>query len=121
MQPSGQPAPVPLVDSNELQAVKTALDADITDAGVGVLHLPTNRVHLQPVSQLHPPGHDALVQQLHLDRAECRGFVIAKTPAGEFVVENVSGLNVGSGGPTSLAMPQPLFDNVKLALMAARL
>ena len=111
----------PSVDRNELQAVKDALNADITDAGVGVVHVPTNGIYLCPVSQTTPPGHDALVRKMQLAQDECRGFVIAKTTAGQFAVENVSGLNVGSGGPTSLEMPVGVFDSIRQALMAAGL
>ncbi len=122
-QPSGQPTPTspPLVDGNEVQAVKTASRANPSDTGVGVYHIPTNRVHLIPISQTHPYGHTAFVRQLGLTPADCRGFVIALAPGGQFVVENISGLNRGSGGATSFQMPQPLFDGLKRAVIAAGL
>ena len=114
-------ASLPVVDANEVQTVKGALNVDVTDAGVGVYHLSTNCIYLRPSSQTNPVGHTALVQQLNLNRADCRGFVIVKVPAtGLFAVENTSGLNAGSGG-TGLGMPQPLFDSIRLALLAAGL
>lgn len=120
--PAPTPACPPIVDSNEVQAVKNALNADITDFGVGVYHIPGSRAHLVPASQTGPNvGHSALVQQLNLNRTECRGFVIAKHPhTGHYVIENVSGLNVGSGG-VGLGMPQPLFDSIRQAVLAAGL
>jgi len=88
---------------------------------VGVYHVPTNRVYIRPASQTNPVGHDALVQQLNLGQNECRGFVITKrAKMGQFVVENISGLNVGSGG-TGLGMPQVLFDSIEQAVIAAGL
>ncbi len=119
------PAPIPTgppsVDGNEVQAVKNALNADVTDFGVGVFHVHTNRVYLLPASQTKPVGHNALVQQLNLYRSECRGFVIAKHPTtGQFVMENASGLNVGSGG-VGLGMPQPLFNSINHAVLPAGL
>jgi hypothetical protein len=118
------PAPgqaLPIADANEVQAAKVALNLDITNATVGILHIPTNRVHLRPISQTNPPGHAALVQQMKLNRNDCRGFVVAITPGGKFVVENLSGLNVGSGGTTNLQMPQSIFDKIQIALASAGL
>jgi hypothetical protein len=111
-----------MVDSNEVKTVKNALNADITDFGVGVYHIPTARVYLAPASTTKPAfGHNTLVLQLGLNRNDCRGFVIAKHPqTGQYVIENASGLNVGSGG-VGLGMPQPLFDSIKQALLAAGL
>jgi hypothetical protein len=119
--PSGASNPLPLVDANELQAVKSALTADNTDAGVGVLHLPTNRIHLRSTSQTKPPGHNALVRQLALKRGDCRGFVIVLNKSGDYLIENISGLNSGSGGMNNLQMSQTLFEDVKQALMNAAL
>lgn len=119
--PTPLPGGTPLIDSSEVQAVKKALNADVTDAGVGLYHIPTNRVYLRPVSQTNPAGHTSLVQQLRFNTGECRGFVIAKhSTTGQFVVENISGLNIGSGG-TGMGMPQALFDAVRQALLAAGL
>ena len=105
-------ASIPTVDHLELQAVKTALRCDITDCGIGVLHVPTNRVHLRPSSQTNPVGHDALVRHLQLSRKDCRGFVVAVNNLGQYVVENISGLNAAAGGPNSLQMPLVIFDEI---------
>jgi hypothetical protein len=118
--PAPTPPASPMVDRNELQAVKIALNADVTDFGVGVYHIPSNRVYLVPASRTRPNvGHGALVQQLNLNRTDCRGFVITKHTS-LYVVENASGLNVNSGG-VGLGMPQPLFDSIRQALLAAGL
>ena len=118
---SPPPACQPLVDGNEVQVVKDALNADITDFGVCVYHISTNRVYLRPASLTNPVGHAALAMSLNLNRSECRGFVIAKHPtSGQFAVENTSGLNVGSGG-LGMGMPQPMFDSLKQTLVVAGL
>jgi hypothetical protein len=93
--------------------VKVALAADITDAGVGLLHLPTNRIHLRPTSQTTPPGHNALVRLLAINRGDCRGFVVVIDKSGNYDVENISGLNAGTGGISNFSMPQALFDDIK--------
>jgi hypothetical protein len=111
----------PSVDSKEVQVVKDALNLDITDAGVGILHVPANRIHLRPSSQTRPVGHDALVRQLGLSRSDCKGFVIVKDVSGMLVIENLSQLNIGSGGPKSLMMPPSLFGLIKQAVIAAGL
>ena len=101
--------------------MKAALSADITDFGVGIYHIPANRVYLRPASDNQPVGHTALANALGLDKAECRGFVIAKHPTtGQYVIENASGLNIGSGG-VGLGMPQPFFDSIKQAVRTAGL
>lgn len=111
----------PFVDGSELQSAKSALNADVTDFGVGIYHIPTNRVYISPASQTNPIGHNALVRQLSFNRNECRGFVIARHPTtGQFVVENTSGLNIGFGG-TRLGMPQSLFDSIEQAVITAGL
>ena len=111
----------PSVDTNEVRGVKDALAVDITDFGVGIYHLPTNRVSLRPASHTKPVGHAALVNAVGLNTIECRGFVITQDLATrEFVIENMSGLNVGTGG-VGMGMPEPLFDSIRQAILAAGL
>jgi hypothetical protein len=118
----GNPTP-PKVDPAEVQAAKDALLADDTDWGAGVLDLSTNQIHIRSASQLSPAGHDTLVQQLGLNRANCRGFVITMNDLGQWIVENMSGLNVGSNpvSATSTSMPNTEFNVIVQALHAAGL
>jgi hypothetical protein len=110
-----------MVDKSDVDTVKAALIADITDFGVGVYHIPTNRLYLRPASHNQPVGQIALVTALGINRSDCRGFVIAKhPPTGQYVIENISGLNVGSGG-VGLGMPQDEFDRIRQSVLAAGL
>jgi hypothetical protein len=111
----------PVVDTRELSEVKAALDADITDAGIGIYHLPSNCIFLAPTSKTIPPGHLALVARRGLDAADCRGFVIVKTPVGNFLAENFSGLNVNRAGSVGFRMAPVLFDEIERSLTAAGL
>jgi site-specific recombinase XerC len=88
----------------------------VGNGGGGVLFLTNLGQAFHPAK---PVGHKALAQQLGLNTSDCRGFVIAKNATtGQFVVENISGLNIGSGG-TGMGMPQSLFDAIRQALLAA--
>jgi hypothetical protein len=104
----------------EVQAVKDALDQNALNAGVGVLHEPTGRIHLKPFDQV-PGGHAQLAGMMGLPLMECKGFAIVKATDGRFVPVNISHLNGPQGTPGSLQMPQATFDEIVRALGAAGL
>jgi hypothetical protein len=104
----------------EVQAVKDALDQNVLNAGVGILHGPTGSIHLKPFDQV-PGGHAQLAGMLGLPLVECKGFAILKAPDGRFVPVNNSHLHGPQGSPRSLQMPQATFDEIVQALGAAGL
>ena len=112
-----------VADANEVQAVKDALNQNHLNAGVGIVHLPTGKIHIKPFndSALQGGGHIGLVDSLSLNAAECRGFGVAKNAAGNFEAANVSHLNGIQGQPGSLQMPANIFNDVVDALKAAGL
>ncbi len=106
----------------EVAGVKAALNADPTNAGIGILDLTTGKIHLAPSATLNPIGHQTLLQKLGLQSCDIRGFVVAKnTNTGNFVVENISGQNLSKPGSEGMRMAVDLFDGVKRALSAAGL
>ena len=67
-------------------------------------------------------AHRDLAKSLGLEASELLGFVVAKNPkTGQFVVENISGLNVGSVGSTGMRMADDIFKSIKDALSGAGL
>ena len=95
----------------EANAVKKALDADITDAGVGVLHVPSGKVFLRPASKTKS-SHAQFVKELGYNADEVRGFVVTMDPkSAKYVVENISSLNVQYPGD-SMKMAHELFATV---------
>jgi hypothetical protein len=109
------------VDRNQLQAVKARALADATDAGLGILHLPSGTIHIASASQLPAHSHIDFVQQMQLKTVECRGFTIVQDRAGRVIAQNFSGLNVGMPGSVRFGMEQSLFDDVVKALRSAGL
>lgn len=107
-------------DPNQVQAAKANALADATDAGLGVLHLPTGTIHLASASALPNHGHLDIVNLCQLVADECRGFTMVKHPStGTVIVQNFSGLNVGQPGSIKFGMEQSRFDDVMIALRAA--
>lgn len=111
------------VDANELAAVRDALVADPTNFGVGILHVPSERIVLRPFDCLkNRGGHLELVDELEWPTRDCLGFVVSR-PAGECVMVNLSQLNAQAG---PLWMPPATFREVATTLrqswsgMAAR-
>jgi hypothetical protein len=104
----------------EVQAVKDALDQNALNAGVGILHEPTGKIHLRPFDQV-PGGHAQLVGMMGLPLNECKGFAILKAADGWFIPVNNSHLNGPQGTPGSLQMPRVTFDEIVQALGAAGL
>jgi hypothetical protein len=108
-------------DSQDLQAVKDALNQNPLNVGVGILHEPTGQVFLTPIDSLpNQGGHAELTDVLKMPPSECKGFVIAKQQ-GNFVPVNMSHLNGPQGQPGSLQMPQTTFDAIVQALKNAGL
>lgn len=98
-------------DPAEIRQVKAELDANPRDLGLGVIHLPTGRLHLRSFDSVGRRGHEALVSRLGYVAADCRGFVIVKDGP-SFHVLNVSQLNGPQGRPGSLNMADDLFNNI---------
>lgn len=107
-------------DPRELQIIKDAMDRDVNNHGVGILHEPTGQIRLAPFDDV-PGGHDQLAGKWCLPESECKGFAIMKQLDGTFVVFNSSHLNGPQGQPGSLQMPPSTFAAIVQALQAAGL
>lgn len=111
---------MPTAFPGEVQAIKDALNQDSLNAGVGILHEPTGRIHLMPFD-LVPGGHAQLAGSLGVPLSECKGFGIFKAVNGAFIPVNSSHLNGPQGMPGSLQMPASTFQEIVKALQAAGL
>jgi len=109
-----------IVSPSELQAVKDGLDHNARNAGLGILHEPSDRVFLAPFDSV-PGGHAELAMQSGLPLHECKGFLIGKDTHGDYVLVNNSHLNGLQGQPGALRMPQTTFDAIEQALRNAGL
>jgi hypothetical protein len=65
---------MPIAHPTEIQAIKDALTQDPNNIGVGILHLPTDKIVLAPFDSVG--GHDALVLREKLLPVDCREFVV---------------------------------------------
>ncbi len=109
---------MPIAQPAEVQAVKDAPAKDPNDIGVGILHLPADKIVLAPFDSVG--GHDALVLRENFLPVDCRGFVIVLS-SGAFDVINSSHLNGTQGQTGSLQMPQSLFATIESELRRAGL
>jgi hypothetical protein len=97
----------------ELFGVREALQEGPLNFGVGVLHLPTQRIIMRPVDEVRDRGgHVELADEHGWPPHECLGFLVAR-PKHECVIVNLSQLNSRLG---SLSMPQALFRKILLSL-----
>ena len=111
---------MPIASPAEIQAVKDAILLNPRDLGVGIWHMPTDRLILAPFDQLNGTGHVGLVTTQGFLRSECRGFIISRQQ-NQWIVINVSELNGPQGQPGALAMPGSDFAAIEQSLRNAGL
>ncbi len=101
------------VNPDEFRHVREALGDDPANLGVGLLHLPGERLVLRPFNDVrHRGGHLEMVHEYGWLPDECLGFIVAR-PARELVMINLSQLNARSG---PLFMAHATFRKVLLSL-----